>query len=157
MTGGRGGQQVVYARSGVWWVQPFANAPFTAIQADGRWRTTTHLGTEYAALLVEPGYKPPPRAPELADFQRWSAMARPGQGDDFYRLNGAGEMIVYSAADFEDFLVHAAGGFAKLAPPDLPASLDWAPPPPTNADVPAWASRPGSAVAVRDLLHCDCF
>ena len=28
----------------------------------------------------------------------------PAQGDDFYRMNGAGEMLVFSAADFEDFL-----------------------------------------------------
>jgi predicted amidohydrolase YtcJ len=41
---------------------------------------------------------------ELADFQRWTAMTRPGEGDDFYRMNGAGEMLVFSAADFEDFL-----------------------------------------------------
>ncbi|GAC1448900.1 MAG: hypothetical protein PVSMB11_10360 [Desulfuromonadaceae bacterium] len=31
-------------------------------------------------------------------------MTSPGKGDDFYRLNGAGEMLVFSAADFEDFL-----------------------------------------------------
>ena len=31
-------------------------------------------------------------------------MTRPGEGDDFYRVNGAGEMLVFSAADFEDFL-----------------------------------------------------
>ena len=31
-------------------------------------------------------------------------MTRPGAGDDYFRLNGAGEMLVYSAADFEDFL-----------------------------------------------------
>src|SRR5258706_8418703 len=31
-------------------------------------------------------------------------MTKPGNGDDFYRLNGAGEMLVYSAADFEDIL-----------------------------------------------------
>ena len=41
---------------------------------------------------------------ELADFQRWTPMTRPGAGDDFYRMNGAGEMLVFSAADFEDFL-----------------------------------------------------
>ena len=41
---------------------------------------------------------------ELADFQRWTKMTRPGEGDDFYRMNGAGEMLVFSAADFEDFL-----------------------------------------------------
>jgi predicted amidohydrolase YtcJ len=41
---------------------------------------------------------------ELSDFQRWTGMTRPGEGDDFYRMNGAGEMLVFSAADFEDFL-----------------------------------------------------
>jgi predicted amidohydrolase YtcJ len=41
---------------------------------------------------------------ELADFQSWTSLVRPGQGDAMYRHNGAGEMLVYSAADFEDFL-----------------------------------------------------
>ncbi len=42
---------------------------------------------------------------ELSDFQRWTTMAKPGDGDDYFRVNGAGEMLVFSAADFEDFLV----------------------------------------------------
>ena len=42
---------------------------------------------------------------ELRDFQSWTKMTKPGDGDDFYRVNGAGEMLVFSAADFEDFLV----------------------------------------------------
>jgi predicted amidohydrolase YtcJ len=42
---------------------------------------------------------------ELADFQSWTKMTKAGDGDDFYRVNGAGEMLVFSAADFEDFLV----------------------------------------------------
>jgi len=41
---------------------------------------------------------------ELQDFQNWTRTSTPGDGDDFYRLNGAGEMLVFSAADFEDFL-----------------------------------------------------
>ncbi|WP_285021596.1 amidohydrolase [Novosphingobium sp. fls2-241-R2A-195] len=40
---------------------------------------------------------------ELADFAGWAKQVTPGQGDDTYRHNGAGEMLVYSAADFEDF------------------------------------------------------
>jgi predicted amidohydrolase YtcJ len=40
---------------------------------------------------------------ELDDFSRWIGMTAPGRGDDFYRMNGAGEMLVFSAADFEDF------------------------------------------------------
>src|SRR6202035_4691164 len=41
---------------------------------------------------------------EVDDFSRWVKMTKPGAGDAFYRMNGAGEMIVFSAADFEDFL-----------------------------------------------------
>jgi hypothetical protein len=41
---------------------------------------------------------------ELEDFQRWTGMVKPGEGSDYYRHNGAGEMLVFSAADFEDFL-----------------------------------------------------
>ncbi len=41
---------------------------------------------------------------ELEDFQQWTQMVKPGDGSDFYRHNGAGEMLVFSAADFEDFL-----------------------------------------------------
>jgi predicted amidohydrolase YtcJ len=52
---------------------------------------------------------------EWEDFARWVTMSKPGEGDDFYRMNGAGEMLVYSAADFEDFLEPR---------PDSPASLE---------------------------------
>lgn len=41
---------------------------------------------------------------ELDDFSKWVQMTSPGSGDDFYRVNGAGEMLVFTAADFEDFL-----------------------------------------------------
>ncbi|GGC85923.1 amidohydrolase [Undibacterium terreum] len=40
---------------------------------------------------------------ELDDFKKWTTMVKPGDGSDFYRHNGAGEMLVFSAADFEDF------------------------------------------------------
>ncbi len=41
---------------------------------------------------------------ELADFKKWAGMVKPYSGDDYFRHNGAGEMLVFSAADFEDFL-----------------------------------------------------
>ncbi|UCO99495.1 amidohydrolase [Metapseudomonas lalkuanensis] len=41
---------------------------------------------------------------ELTDFKNWSKVVKPGDGSDFFRHNGAGEMLVFSAADFEDFL-----------------------------------------------------
>ena len=42
-------------------------------------------------------------------------MLTPRQGDDYLRHNGAGEMLVFSAADFEDFLEPR---------PDLPAGME---------------------------------
>jgi predicted amidohydrolase YtcJ len=40
---------------------------------------------------------------ELEDFASWAAGTELFHGDEMFRLNGAGEMLVYSAADFEDF------------------------------------------------------
>lgn len=63
VVGARPGEQiVVFAKSGdgIWWVQPLTTEPFTAIATDGTWKNTIHLGIEYAALLVHPGYLPPP-------------------------------------------------------------------------------------------------
>jgi len=62
VTGVRPGQRVVlYAKSqDRWWIQPFARDPlFTKIEGDSRWKNVTHLGLEYAALLVDPSYSPP--------------------------------------------------------------------------------------------------
>jgi hypothetical protein len=56
-----GDQIVLFAKSGtgLWWVQPFADEPYTAIRSNLQWSSSTHLGTEYAALLVDPAYRPP--------------------------------------------------------------------------------------------------
>ncbi|WP_394788732.1 amidohydrolase [Rhodoferax sp.] len=40
---------------------------------------------------------------ENEDFKQWAKLVKPGDGDAFMRHNGAGEMLVFSAADFEDF------------------------------------------------------
>jgi predicted amidohydrolase YtcJ len=52
---------------------------------------------------------------ELEDFQSWTKLVKPGQGSPMYRHNGAGEMLVFSAADFEDF---------KEPRPDLAGTLE---------------------------------
>ncbi|MFI4919191.1 MAG: amidohydrolase [Legionellales bacterium] len=52
---------------------------------------------------------------ELEDFTRWTKMSKYQQGNDYYRHNGAGEMLVFSAADFEDFLQPR---------PDLPSVME---------------------------------
>ena len=56
----RGQQIVLFARSGVWWVQPFEDHPLTAIQSNSTWKNSTHPGSAYAAMLVAPGYRPLP-------------------------------------------------------------------------------------------------
>jgi len=52
---------------------------------------------------------------ELDDFRKWIGVTRPGAGSGHYRMNGAGEMLVFSAADFEDFLEPR---------PDLPPQME---------------------------------
>jgi predicted amidohydrolase YtcJ len=52
---------------------------------------------------------------ELQDFQNWVETIDLSQGDNFYRPNGAGEVLVYSAGDFEDF---------RQPRPNLPAQME---------------------------------
>lgn len=52
---------------------------------------------------------------EFEDFQEWIDTVKVYQGNDMYRHNGAGEMLVFSAADFEDFLQPR---------PDLPENME---------------------------------
>lgn len=52
---------------------------------------------------------------EFEDFSDWIDSVKLYQGDDMYRHNGAGEMLVFSAADFEDFLQPR---------PDLPENME---------------------------------
>src|SRR3984893_894845 len=52
---------------------------------------------------------------EKADFLNWTKTSKYKQGDDYFRHNGAGEMLVYSAADFEDF---------REQRPDMPPEME---------------------------------
>lgn len=52
---------------------------------------------------------------EWEDFDTWTKSVKLYQGDNMYRHNGAGEMLVFSAADFEDFLQPR---------PDLPENME---------------------------------
>ena len=65
--GAQPGQQIVLYAHAInddgkltWFVQPFVRQSFTKIGPDSKWRNLTHPGTEYAALLVDPGFQPPP-------------------------------------------------------------------------------------------------
>jgi PAS domain S-box-containing protein len=62
----RPGERIVlFAHWGPWWVQPMVDQPFTTIEPDSKWRNSTHFGTQYAALLVDANYKPPPSTDSL--------------------------------------------------------------------------------------------
>jgi hypothetical protein len=60
VSGAKPGERIVlFAQAGEWWVQPLGDRPFTSIQADSRWKSITHPGSAYAALLVDSRYRPP--------------------------------------------------------------------------------------------------
>jgi predicted amidohydrolase YtcJ len=52
---------------------------------------------------------------EKEDFLKWTSSVTYKQGDDYFRHNGAGEMLVFSAADFEDF---------RQPRPDMPPQME---------------------------------
>jgi predicted amidohydrolase YtcJ len=52
---------------------------------------------------------------EKDDFLNWTQKSKYKQGDEYFRHNGAGEMLVFSAADFEDF---------RVPRPDMPPEME---------------------------------
>ncbi|SHN07278.1 hypothetical protein SAMN05192549_104174 [Duganella sacchari] len=52
---------------------------------------------------------------EKEDFINWTQSVKYQQGDDYFRHNGAGEMLTFSAADFEDF---------RQPRPDMPDNME---------------------------------
>ena len=87
----------------------FQNYPddYEVIQAlDKENKLTVRIA--YNLFTQKPGH-------ELEDFTHWTKTSAYQQGNDYYRHNGAGEMLVFSAADFEDFLQPR---------PDLPSVME---------------------------------
>lgn len=52
---------------------------------------------------------------ELQDYQKWTDMTFPGDGDALLQMNGAGENLTWSAGDFENFVEPR---------PDLPDNME---------------------------------
>jgi predicted amidohydrolase YtcJ len=52
---------------------------------------------------------------EKDDFLNWTKTSKYKQGNDYFRHNGGGEMLVFSAADFEDF---------RQPRPDIPPEME---------------------------------
>ena len=66
------------------------------------------LRIAYNLFTQKPGH-------ELEDFEHWTKTTTYQAGNEYYHHNGAGEMLVFSAADFEDFLQPR---------PDLPSNME---------------------------------
>ncbi|PWI14489.1 amidohydrolase [Streptomyces sp. Act143] len=68
------------------------------------YETVTELARE-GALSLRIAYHlfPQTAGQEIDDLTRWIGMVRPEDGDEWLRLNGAGENLTWAAADFENF------------------------------------------------------
>jgi hypothetical protein len=53
-----GARVVLWAKTDLWYVQPYINQPFTLICGDASWSNTTHAWARMAALLVDGTYVP---------------------------------------------------------------------------------------------------
>jgi hypothetical protein len=118
--GARDGQQVVvYVHAGVWWVQPFAANPITKILPDGTWKNSTHLGSEYAALLVDAKYTPEAQI---------SALPERGNGViDVVVANGKPTSLSEKTIHFSgyDWVARSAGSDRGGEPNDYNPENEW--------------------------------
>lgn len=68
-------------------------------------KLTLRIG--YSLFAQKPGK-------ELDDFKSWTGLVKAGQGDDYFRMLGGGEYLVWSAVD----------GFLTATPPNFPAVME---------------------------------
>lgn len=120
VTGAAANHQVVlFARSGTWWVQPMSAKPYTKIEQNQSFSSETHLGTEYAALLVGPGYAAPKttdKMPEIRGEVFAVATARP---EVPIQLNDTGpKFLQFSGYEWEVVQVPTDSG--GVMHPNLP-------------------------------------
>lgn len=119
--GAQPGQQIVlYAHSGIWYVQPFANQPLTKILPDGSWSNSTHLGTDYGALLVDSSYRPASRISALPEVGNGVAAVAVVKGRVV-------TPVVQKKLHFSgyDWLVRAAGSDRGGEPNDFDPDNAW--------------------------------
>jgi hypothetical protein len=92
---------VLFAKSGgVWWVQPFRTRPFTEIDRGATWTNSIHLGTDYAALLVDADYRPPATTESLPERGRGVAAVVQVPGSGTY-VPAAPQTLTFSGYDWQ--------------------------------------------------------
>jgi hypothetical protein len=102
-------QIVIYAHAGSWWVQPWPDHAFISIKADSTWSTETHLGFEYAALLVEPDYSPPPVMDTAPTQGGYVALVTIVKGAGTPQLNPSGS-LKFSGYDWRVRMIESVKG-----------------------------------------------
>jgi hypothetical protein len=90
---------VLYARAGHWWVQPLTVQPFTTIQPSGVWENITHLGTEYAALVVDERFRPPDTTESLPAVDGPVAAVATVKGTGHY--DDAPKVLTFSGYEWQ--------------------------------------------------------
>lgn len=66
--------------------------------------TVTELANEgNLSLRIAYHLFPQVAGQEIDDLKRWVETVKPGDGDEYLRLNGAGENLTWAAGDFENF------------------------------------------------------
>jgi len=105
---------------GTWWVQPFGSRGFTEIGADGKWSNVSHLGEQYAALLVNGNYQISARLPKLPSVGG-DVLAVATTAGDFNRPP-APKQIHFSGYDW---IVRSGGGDVGGAFCDYKESNVW--------------------------------
>jgi len=99
VTGARPEQQIVlYVKTGKWSVQPLSNLPFTKVRPDSSWINSTHMGSEYAALLVDAGYHPPTEMDSLPSVG--SGVAAVALSKDFPSATVASPTLQFSGYEW---------------------------------------------------------
>jgi predicted amidohydrolase YtcJ len=80
-------------------------------------RGETTVRVAYSLFTNNPGG-------ELEDFKKWNTMTAFADGDDRLKVNGVGEVIVYSAYDFENF-AQPQPEISERGLTDLRETLGW--------------------------------
>jgi hypothetical protein len=100
VTGAAPGHRIVlYAKAGVWWVQPLTVQPFTNVQPNGAFENQTHLGSEYAALLVDGAFRPPDTTESLPRLGGGVLAVATAKGTGGY--SDAPKVLTFSGYDWQ--------------------------------------------------------
>lgn len=107
--GGEGQRLVLYSKASVWWLQPNPDNPYTEILPNGHWKREVHLGSDYAAVLVDARFKPTAKLPALPPVGNGvvAVSVTPGGSDGPFHTTQPTGTIRFSGYDWLVRIFHA--------------------------------------------------